>query len=337
MESLGRLLLRRFDRFAEAEEAFAAHTELDPLDEWPWIGRGNLLARNLGRYSEAEVAYRRAIAINPKNEWTWINLADLIGPRLGRLDEAEEACHEAVRVAPNYFWPWAALGDRLYVREKYLEAENAYQNALRIDPQFAWQWELLGMVQMDRLGHFSEAEDALGECLKIDPSRDVARHRLIFLVRDVRGDRDAARRLLDGLHDREAAHDLQALQEALFAAHDDNWGFAATAIRRAMELSGERLAAEGQSLWFFASAVLLHLEFGEKLVQLLQEAGADVKFMPWFEAVRAHALGDRRYLVNIPLEARPTAETIFDRIKEVRERLPRRKLGDRGSFTRTGN
>lgn len=44
--------------------------------------------------------------------------------------------------------------------------------------------------------------------------------------------------------------------------------------------------------------------------------------LPFFGAIEAQAKGDRRYLVNLPAEARPAAETIFDRIQAVRDRLP---------------
>ncbi|MCY2989435.1 MAG: hypothetical protein NTY19_16405 [Planctomycetota bacterium] len=91
-------------------------------------------------------------------------------------------------------------------------------------------------------------------------------------------------------------------------------------------LINDRLPPDSRDDWFRASAVLLHLGFGEGLVALLEQSGADVTLLPWFAAVRAHALGDRRHLLNLPVEARPSAEQIFDEINRRRQQLPPRLL-----------
>jgi hypothetical protein len=67
-----------------------------------------------------------------------------------------------------------------------------------------------------------------------------------------------------------------------------------------------------------AAAVLLELNFGEKLLSFLREEQADVKLMPWYEAIAAHHAGDRRFLQNIPVEARVAAERLYDGIDRRR-------------------
>ena len=74
--------------------------------------------------------------------------------------------------------------------------------------------------------------------------------------------------------------------------------------------------------WYRASGVLLHLGFGERLIALLQEERADTRLMPWFEAIRAHVVGDRRNLRNVPAEARFAAEGIYREIDSRRRQLP---------------
>ena len=147
---------------------------------------------------------------------------------------------------------------------------------------------------------------------------------LTFLLRDIRGEVEQAKAILLEVKNPDVLRDTQVLHEALFAAYDDNWGLAAAAMRRALEETDNRLPPFTRDDWFRASAVLLHLGFGDKLVQLLADTGADVTLLPWFAAVRAHVAGDRRDLVNLPQEARAAADAIFDEIDKRRQQLPRR-------------
>lgn len=56
-----------------------------------------------------------------------------------------------------------------------------------------------------------------------------------------------------------------------------------------------------------ASAVSLHLGFGEKLLSFLCDRGDDQRLRPWYEALRALLRWDRRYLRNIPAEMQEVA------------------------------
>jgi hypothetical protein len=74
--------------------------------------------------------------------------------------------------------------------------------------------------------------------------------------------------------------------------------------------------------WIRASAVLLHLNYGSELVAFLEERGEHRRLRPWFEAVRALHLGDRRLLKDLAAEIRPTAEWFFDAIEKRLAALP---------------
>ena len=99
-------------------------------------------------------------------------------------------------------------------------------------------------------------------------------------------------------------------------------------LNRALREVGGELPASTRDDWYRASAVLLHLGFGTKLVEFLKDENADIEMMPWFEAVQAHVEGDKRYLLNIPAEARPVAEKIFDEIAIRRRHLPEKTRRD---------
>jgi tetratricopeptide (TPR) repeat protein len=218
---------------------------------------------------------------------------------------------------------WAGFGYELHIEfDRYPEAEQAYREATRIDPNFAYPWNNLGSLLSDHLARYPEAEQAYREAIRIDPNFAKAWSNLAFLLRDHRHDHTEAKSILRELRQPDEWRDTQALHEALFAAYEDDWPQISKSMKEALALIEGRLPSNTRDDWFRASAVLLHLGFGERLVGLLKECGADVTFMPWFAAVQAHTLGDKRHLVNIPLEARPAAEQIFDQIDQRRQQLP---------------
>ena len=284
---------------------------------------GLYLHEEFGRYSEAEHAYREAIRINPNDADTWNNLGNLLMSHLARYSEAEQAYREAIRIDPNnddaLYFLGELLSDHL---ARYPEAEQAYREAIRIDPKDDDAWNSLGSLLQDFLGRQDEAIVAYRQALEIDQNDDCPRLNLAFLLRDHRHDLTEAKSILKELRQPEEMRDTQALHEALFAAYEDDWSGVAMSLEEALSLINGRLPADTRDDWFRASAVLLHLGFGERLVGLLTECGADVALMPWFAAVQAHVLSDKRHLVNIPLEARPVAEQIFDQIDLRRQQLP---------------
>ncbi len=292
-----------------------------------WSNWGDFLTDEFGRHAEAEQAYRQAIRLDPNYKTPWNNLGTLLQSHLGRYAEAEQAYREAIRLDPKSALPWCNLGALLQEHlGRYAEAEQAYREAIRLDPKSAMSWYNLGTLLHDYLGRHAEAEQAYRRALEIDPEFDWSRHNLASLLRDIRGEFAEAHVLLAELRQPDVVRDTQALHEALFAAYEDHWEQSAAAIRSALSLINDRLPPDTRDDWFRASAVLLHLGFGERLVALLEQSGADVTLLPWFAAVRAHALGDRRHLLNLPVEARPSAEQIFDEINRRRQQLPPRLL-----------
>ena len=157
----------------------------------------------------------------------------------------------------------------------------------------------------------------------MDPSEDSPRHNLAFLLRDGENDFAGARRVLKDLCQPEKWKDTQSLQEALFAAYDGNWGLTTASLNRALgELGPKGMPANTRDDWFRASAVLLHLGYGGKLLHFLRTEGVQTSMLPWFAALEAHVLGDKRELKNIPAEAQAVAGMAFDGIQKRRAMLP---------------
>src|ERR1700754_5297398 len=71
------------------------------------------------------------------------------------------------------------------------------------------------------------------------------------------------------------------------------------------------------------TATLIHLGFGNQLLELLSSSGNAVRLRPWAEAIRAINAGDKRALQDIAPEIRTVGERLFDRISEYLKLLPR--------------
>lgn len=82
------------------------------------------------------------------------------------------------------------------------------------------------------------------------------------------------------------------------------------------------MQANTREYWMRASAVLLHLNYGAELLAFFENRGDNNRLRPWYEALRALHLGDRRHLQNVAPEIRATAETFYTEIERRLNVLP---------------
>ncbi|MDZ4286606.1 MAG: tetratricopeptide repeat protein, partial [Prosthecobacter sp.] len=290
-----------------------------------WIGLGNLLSGHLKRYDEAENAYRTAIdKFNEPVAWTMLGV--MMMRYLNRLTDAEAAYRKALEIDPKLGLAWFNIGT-LYALHfgRGADALEANERAVQFDPANAGYWNGLGNVKFDYLNDLDSAEAAFRKALELDPNEDAPRYNLAFLLRDYRLDFKAARSVLAEIKQPDRWKDSRILQAALFAAYEENWGQATDSLREALaELGDGGLPPNSQDDWFRASAVLLNLGYGEAFIEFLRAERSDICLLPWFSAVEAHQVGDRQMLLNIPTEARETAEFVFDQIAKRRANLPKR-------------
>jgi tetratricopeptide (TPR) repeat protein len=228
----------------------------------------------------------------------------------------------------NHAEAWGNLGDLFQDDlERYEDAEAAYRKAIELDPNNEISWNQLGLILGDCLGRGSEAAEAFRKAIALQPDDALApTHNLIAVVRDQLNGLDEARHLAAQLPSTESKT-LQAglcLHPALFAAYEDNWGVATQHLGKALDLISDQSAFPSNTSddWMRASAVLLHLGFGEKLLSFLRDRGDDQRLRPWYEALRALLRGDRRYLRNIPAEMQEVAGKLYDEIALRLKNLP---------------
>lgn len=315
----------QFGLYEEAVSAYREAIALDPKYADSWSNLGLLLQKHLQRYEEAEAAYREAIALNPKDVDLWSNLGFLLQNHLQHYEEAENAYRKAIELDSKDIDLWNNLGFLLQNHlQRYKDAEDAYREAIALDPKNIIAWNGLGNLYCDYLQRFDEAAAAYAKVIELDPMEDVAHQNLLFLHRDFLGEGIAARPLLERLAalPKIEGTDAFLLQNALFSAYETNWGLATASLAEALETVEEGFSAATDDDWMRAAAVLLHLNYGAELLKFLQERGDHVRLRPWYEAINALHLGDRRYLQNIAPEIRITAEKFYDQIERRLNVLP---------------
>jgi tetratricopeptide (TPR) repeat protein len=329
----GQSLEYKLARYVEAETAYRKAIVRDPQLLSPLEFLGYLLHKRLNRYADAELAYREAIDRDPDDAWVWVRLGDLFRDPLQRYAEAETAYREATTRSPQSAWAWRSLGDLLRDDlQRYAEAETVYRKGIACDQHRFELWNSLGNLFCDYLGRPSDAAEAYENALRLAPSSEVVLQNRTFLRRDFMGEASDARSLMDELRalPNPKFPDTTHLQETLFAAYDSNWGLASEALTNALTIRSGGFSSMNSDDWLRASAVLLHLNYGAELLDLLKERGDTARLRPWVEALRAHELGDRRALQNIAPEIRTTAEVFYDgiesRLKKLPEKTRRRPL-----------
>jgi tetratricopeptide (TPR) repeat protein len=318
--SLGNLLNEYSNRYEEAEVAYRKAIEIDNKDAGPWHNLGNLLADSLHLYKEAEAAYRKAIELNDQFVIPWIGLGNLLMRDKERYDEAEVAYRRAIEIDSENVGALICLGRLLGLHTKrYEEAEEIYNKAIRIDSQNSHVWNDLGNFYFDILREFKQAETCFKKCLEINPDHEWAKLNLVFIIRDYLKKPEEAEALLNEiLTEKSILPEVIELHRATFAMMKENLGKAKDCLKAALKTLNGTFKSNSLSDWYRTAAVWLDSGNGKTWLDVWEDTGAARLFMPFFEAVRAHHLGDIRFLNNIPKEVQPTAREIFQEIAHRR-------------------
>ena len=112
------------------------------------------------------------------------------------------------------------------------------------------------------------------------------------------------------------------LEKVLSAAGDSNWGIARNTLAKALEIQITSSSPWNSEDWLQTGAMLIHLNYGEELLEFLDGQGVTAKLRPWVEAVRAAQIGNKKALQNVAPEIRITAEQLYDSIERRLNQLP---------------
>lgn len=324
--NLGLVLAKKPQAFSEAEACYRKALSLHPNYAPSWRNLGDLLNFKLNRPADAEKAYRRSLEIEPAHAGTWNELGRLLARKPKRASEAEDAFRRSISSDGAYVWAWRNLAALLREQlDRHEEAEAAYRQSIELAPDHAGTWNTLGNLLLDDLARPADAAEAFRKAIALDPSGSLCpKCNLVFALRDHLARVEEAHALFGEVETALPKEflDSLALQRALFAAHEDNWGLATARLTDALDQLGDRVAFPSNTAddWMRGSAVFLSLGLGDKLLSFLRDRGDDQRRRPWYEALRAHVRGDRRYLRNIPAELRDISGQLFD---EIARRKPK--------------
>lgn len=353
------LLANKFGKFREAEKAFAKAVELDGTRAWTWICLGLIQFEHLAEYEAAEKSYRKALALEDSNPLFWSHLGDLLKLTPERMEEAESCYRRALTLAPKDELRLINLAELLKKFTPRLdEVEKLLREAVAQNPASSLAKVKLAEFLANEGGRPNDAAYIYLDLLKQEPQNvgailgvalwfanrgDHARYNeyvgiaikamdtplLLRVSRSVllnQNRREVAGELLEIVQSSLAVEKLLCLDldYAILAAHDENWGQASALIRGLIERLGDRamFPKEQRDDWLTLSAALLHYSYGDKLLELLADTGAEQKLRPWAEAIRAHLRGDAKYLRNAPVEVRDAAKVLFSEIQAKLSQLP---------------
>ncbi len=321
---LGRLYSDTLGRYEEAESSFRMAIFLDGSFPHPWNALGSLLMNHTDRYVEAEAAFRTAIELDSSDPFSRNNLGYLLHSKLGRYEEAEEAYRSSINADEHFERAWNNLAKLLIDHlEKYEDAEVAIRKSITFKESDIL-WNRLGNLLADYLHKFEEADKCYRRSLELDSDNEAAKQNLVFLLRDQLGKNTEAEELLNEIEpDKSGFPEVISLQRASFALHKENLGDAKLNLQAALEKLDGKFNPNSVDDWYRTAAVWLDFGHGGAWHGVWEETGAARLFMPFAEAVRAHHLGDVRFLNNIPKEVQPAAREIFKEISyRRREKQP---------------
>lgn len=159
-------ILRRLERYEEAQAGFAAALALNPNVALTHYNHGLLLGE-LDRPAEALAAHQRALALAPGLAVAHSHRGNMLSA-LGRHTEAMAAHRQALALAPGDALLHHNLGLSLAHEAYQAEAEAAQRQAIVLDPGFAPAHAALATVLAER----DQADEALSEAQKalaLDP------------------------------------------------------------------------------------------------------------------------------------------------------------------------
>ncbi len=319
------LALQMQKRYQEAADFYRHACNTHPYSSLFWVNLGRVQEMHLLQYHAAAESYQTAIACHPPSGLAYHLLARLYKNRLSRFNEAEDLYRKAIELSPENPEAWCELGDLLKDNLcQYDAARCAYEEAIKTAPDLSAPWNNLGNLYSDYLGEFHEAEECYNHSLLLNSTSSLPKHNLVFLQRDFLAHMQAAILTFEQIAEPSDGGERATwqLQRALFAAYQSDWGQAVTLFAAGLDQLNDSFPPGFEDDWLRASAVFIHLGFGTRLLEFLEQRGENVRLRPWFEAVRAAEANRPELLRNVAPEVRLPAEKLLAQIQQRLARLP---------------
>jgi predicted O-linked N-acetylglucosamine transferase (SPINDLY family) len=207
-----------------------------------WFALGVVFMRR-EMFAAAEDALGRGLAVQPHNAAIWNELSTAHNKQ-GKGAEAEDAARRAIALDASNGAYWSSLGAALYTEQRWPETIEALRRSLAIAPQNAAVWNNLGSAEM-KLGRLEAAQEALGHAMALAPGHMGSISNFVYLLCRQGRREEASQWLRQQLALDPQLPEAWILQGQLWEMMAE-WGLAAAAYRRALELAPRHRAAKYQ-------------------------------------------------------------------------------------------
>jgi tetratricopeptide (TPR) repeat protein len=327
-------------RLEEAVASFDQALKFQPDLHDAWYNRGIALGK-LGRLEEAVASFDQALKFQPDLHDAWSSRGYALD-ELGQLEEAVASFDQALKFQPDLHDAWNNRGSALDNLGRLEEAIASYDKALEIKPDLHEAWNNRGYA----LIYLGRYEEALASCEKAIELDDQSSHaffnQAIVLLALNRWDEgittlnNALNRLTDGKEP--SADDTELIIRNLFNSTQDaaNWKTRLTSLITLYE-KYDAISALGQGL--VRSLPMLMSEMvsdkaAQKWLEVLQELGSNytefqIPLRLLDAAVRYREKGDKRVLLELPIEERELLKPLLERSKTHPPQSPLSKGGSK--------
>jgi len=124
------LVLTDTGEYEQALEQFQEAIQLDPSDEYPYIGLATAY-KKLGMTQEAEATYKRAIQLRPSYPLAYNRLGEFQMAQ-GQYQDAAEMFKQVIALAPDNFAGYSNLGNAYLLQTRYSEAVPMLERSITI-------------------------------------------------------------------------------------------------------------------------------------------------------------------------------------------------------------
>ncbi|GHT04510.1 hypothetical protein AGMMS49525_10950 [Bacteroidia bacterium] len=244
---------------------------------------------------------------------------------------ALEDFDKSIDLDPNDKNVWFWKAECLFELKRYTEAINAYDKATELDSNYQVAWSNEGYTYME-MKDYDKAVFAYEKSRAINPQDLMPKFYLMFLYRDKLKEKKKAIEIFESIKEEDVNQNEEKkfacryyLHKTLFELYEQNKGIAKENLLRAFEvLEGEQKLSfiVNEEWWSRISSVVIDLDYGSWLLEIMKEKGYDVVLSPYYTAIQALEIEKQNkedaeiYLNNRAVEISETAREIIEKIRK---------------------
>ncbi|GHV35445.1 hypothetical protein FACS1894178_5000 [Bacteroidia bacterium] len=245
---------------------------------------------------------------------------------------AIEDFDKSIELDPNDKNVWFEKAECLFELKRYTEAINAYDKATELDSNFQVAWNNKGYTYME-MKDYDKAVFAYEKSRAINPQNLKPKFYLMFLYRDKLKEKNKAIEIFESIKEEEINQNEEKefacryyLHKTLFELYEQNKGMAKENLLRAFEVLEDEQKLSfivNEEWWSRISSVVIDLDYGSWLLEIMEEKGYDVILSPYYTAIRAlvierteNAETAEIYLRNQAVEKSEPARVIIKKMRK---------------------